>query len=166
MAKSEHARGATQPAGGTSEDLSAEEIATLLFAIEEEKLAGDVYEAFADLYDARIFDQIAGSEDRHLDALLRQADRLGVDTSELPTGTGEFLDAELQELYETLLAKGSLSYEDALEVGIHIENEDLLTLQAAQDETDDPGLDRAYASLEDGSENHLAAFTAAYELLG
>lgn len=166
MAKSGHGRGGKQPAGGTSAELSAEEVATLLYAIEEEKLAGDVYEALAELYDTKIFEQIARSEDRHLDALLRQADRLGVDISDLPSETGEFLDPSLQELYATLLATGSLSFEDALEVGIYIETEDLVTLQAAQDETDDLGLDRAYAALEDGSENHLAAFTSAYDLLG
>jgi hypothetical protein len=166
MAKSGHGRGGRQQAGGTSAEPSAEEVATLLYAIEEEKLAGDVYEALAALYDAKIFEQIARSEDRHMDALLRQADRLGVDTGDLPTATGEFLDPTLQALYDTLIAKGTLSYEDALEVGIRIETEDLVTLQAAQEETDDPALDRAYAALEDGSESHLAAFTAAYDLLG
>ena len=43
-------------------DLSTAEIETLLFNIEEEKLAGDVYEVLSDLYDLQIFDRIAASE--------------------------------------------------------------------------------------------------------
>ncbi len=143
--------------------LSPEETATLLYVIEEEKLAGDIYEAFVALYGTSIFVNIAESEDSHHAAVLVQADRLGVDTSFLPTEPGVYADPDLQALYDSLLAMGSVSYEAALEVGVLIETEDLISLQLAQDETDDPLLDRTYATLEDGSENHLAAFLGAQD---
>lgn len=147
-------------------ELSTAEIETLLFNIEEEKLAGDVYEALADIYDLRIFDRIAASEDRHLDALLDQADRLGIDTSTLPEEDGVFADPELQDLYDDLITWGSVSLTDALEVGVYIETMDLESLESSIELTTDATLDDVYASLLSGSVSHLAAFTSALEVFG
>lgn len=147
-------------------DLSTAEIETLLFNIEEEKLAGDVYEVLSDLYDLQIFDRIAASEDRHLDALLKQADRLGIDTSALPEEDGVYADPELQDLYDDLIAWGSVSLTDALEVGVYIETMDLESLASSIELTTDATLDDVYASLLSGSVSHLAAFTSALEVFG
>ncbi|HWT09848.1 MAG TPA: DUF2202 domain-containing protein [Roseomonas sp.] len=150
----------------TDATLSAAEIDILLFNIEEEKLAGDVYEALADLYDLKIFDRIAASEDRHLDALLNQAERLGVDVSALPEEEGVFANAELQALYDDLIVWGSTSLTAALEVGISIETMDLTSLAESIELTSDATLDAVYASLLAGSESHLAAFTSTLDLFG
>ena len=53
-----------------SSPLSAASTDELIYILEEEKLAGDIYEAFAELYDVQIFDRIGASEDRHFDAVL------------------------------------------------------------------------------------------------
>lgn len=152
--------------GAAAPSLSAEEAETLLFNIEEEKLAGDVYAAFAELYDLAIFDNIAASEDRHNAAVVNQADRLGVDTSGLPAEAGVFADPELQALYDQLIAWGSTSLTAALEVGVFIETADLEHLAESIAGTDDPILERVYESLLAGSESHLAAFTSALDVWG
>lgn len=152
--------------GAAAASLSAEEAETLLFNIEEEKLAGDVYAAFAELYDLAIFDNIAASEDRHTAAVVNAADRLGVDASGLPSEAGVFADPELQALYDQLIAWGSTSLTAALEVGVFIETADLEHLAESIAGTDDPLLDRVYGSLLAGSESHLAAFTTALDAWG
>ena len=90
-------------------------ISDLLYMLEEEKLAGDIYEAFYDLYGTTVFDQIAASEDSHYAALVGQADLIGLDISAIEaTPAGEYLNDDLQALYDALLDWGSTSEADAL----------------------------------------------------
>lgn len=134
-------------------------IATLLFMLEEEKLAGDIYEAFYDMYGLKIFDNIAQSEDNHFDALLAQAEALGLDVDEFVfEDAGTFVDPELQDMYDTLLAEGSLSLTDALEVGVLIEETDIIDISDAIEGVEGTVLADVYQNLLDGSLNHLDAF--------
>lgn len=150
-------------AGETVADAAYSEtaIAELMFMIEEEKLAGDVYEAFYELYGLKIFDRIAASEDRHFDALVAQAEALGIDTDTFVFAeAGTFEDPDLQELYELLIATGSASVTAALEVGAAIEQKDIDDIAAAIEEVDGTALAAVYGNLLDGSAAHLAAFDA------
>ncbi|SMO99294.1 hypothetical protein SAMN06265173_15211 [Thalassovita litoralis] len=137
------------------------DISTLLFMLEEEKMAGDLYEAFGDLYGTRFFDNIAASEDNHFDALLNQAEQLGLfGDSFVFADAGEFQNDELQDLYDALLAQGSQSLTDALEVGRLIELTDIDDITAAMSGVTDTVLEDVYQNLLDGSFSHLAAFEA------
>ena len=49
---------------------------------------------------------------------------------------GEFNNSELQDLYNDLIAKGSVSLYDALVVGATIEDVEIYDLNTAIDETD------------------------------
>lgn len=140
-------------------EITAESIADMLYVLEEEKLAGDIYEAFYDLYGAQIFDNIAASEDNHFDAMLNQAELLGIDTDVFvfePAGT--YVNPEVQELYDTLYEYGSTSLEAALEVGVIIEETDIADLKAAAEDVAGTQLESVYDSLLAGSMNHLEAF--------
>ena len=89
----------------TEVSYSDEVVAELIYMIEEEKLAGDVYEAFYDMYGLKIFDNIATSEDRHFDALIAQAETMGIDTDQFVFNEpGVFEDPELQALYDEMRA--------------------------------------------------------------
>jgi hypothetical protein len=142
-------------------ELSPAETDSLLFMIEEEKLAGDLYQAFYEQTGLAIFGRIAQSEDRHYDALIRQAERADLDLDELQAlDAGEFVNADLQSLYDQMLAEGSVSAESALAVGMAIEQADIADLQGAIDGLESPALIGVYSRLLAGSENHLAAFDA------
>lgn len=137
-------------------------IADLVYMIEEEKLAGDVYEAFYALYDVQIFENIAESEDRHFDALIKQAESLGIDVDVFlfePSGT--FVNDDLQALYDALVATGSLSLTDALEVGVAIEQKDMVDIAEAIAEVEGSRLAEVYDNLLSGSAHHLEAFEGA-----
>ena len=56
----------------TSPSLSAEEQDTLLWMREEEKLARDVYSRLYKVWKVRVFTNIAASEQRHMDAILKK----------------------------------------------------------------------------------------------
>lgn len=150
--------GKGQDDGGTTVDEAAI-IDELIFMLQEEKLAGDLYEAFYEQTGLKIFDRIAASEDKHMDALVRQAEALGVDVDAFVLEpTGSFVDPELQVLYDTLLAQGSVSPDAALEVGVLIETRDMVDLAAAAEAVEGTALEQAYLNLLAGSASHLDAF--------
>ncbi len=147
--------------GGTNATttvLDANESASLLFMIEEEKMARDVYDALFEQTGLAVFDNISNSEQKHFDALLNTAAKLGVDTSFVSNEVGVFENAEISNLYTELLEQGSASHTAALEVGALIEKVDIADLNDAIATTDIALLGQAYQRLLSGSENHLNAF--------
>lgn len=139
--------------------LSAEAIEELKFMIEEEELAGDLYEAFYEVYGEQIFANIEESEDQHFNALADYAENIGVDVDAFVFDTaGEFSNPELQEMYDTLLEQGLTSLEDALAVGVAIEEKDIVDIAAAAEAVPDTALADIYENLLQGSYAHLDAF--------
>ncbi|WGW03796.1 DUF2202 domain-containing protein [Tropicibacter oceani] len=146
---------ATQGAATISDAAAAE----LVYMIEEEKLAGDIYEAFYELYGLEVFNRIAQSEDRHFATLVAQAEALGIEVDSFVfEPAGEFENPELQEMYDDLLAAGSQSLQDALEVGKAIEEKDMEDIAEAAEAVEGTALATVYDNLLTGSSYHLAAF--------
>ncbi len=142
----------------TNNTLDSGDTASLLFMIEEEKMARDVYDALYEQTGLKIFDNISNSEQKHMNALLNAAAKLGVDTSTLNMDAGVFVNTEISDLYTQLLIQGSVSTTAALEVGALIEATDIADLQEAIATVDVTLLGQVYANLLNGSENHLNAF--------
>ena len=146
--------------------LTDEEENGILFMREEEKLARDVYLTFYEMYDSiPIFDNIAQSEQRHMDAVKTLIDRYGLEDPIAGNGIGEFTDQSLQDLYNTLIAQGS-TLTNALEVGAEIEEIDIIDLKEYMSQTDKTDILRVYGNLLRGSENHLRAFVKELEYNG
>jgi len=144
--------------------LSEEEVAGLLYMFEEEKLAMNIYDTAQESYDTNIFTNISDSEERHMDAVLTLLEANGIDVSALTSlPDGEFQNEELQSLYDTLIQQTLTSYEDALNVGIAIEETDMADLTTHLEETTDVEIVGVYTNLNDGSQNHLDAFTRVLE---
>jgi len=140
-------------------ELSADETASLLFMREEEKLARDVYNALFTTWGQPTFQNIAASEQAHMDEIKLLLDRYGLTDPAL--APGQFTDASLQTLYDQLVAQGSTSLADALKVGAAIEEIDILDLQTRLAQTDNADIQMVYNNLMNGSYNHLKAFTGA-----
>ena len=146
-----------------ADDLSDAEIEGILFMREEEKLARDVYQTLYDLWGQLIFQNIASSEQAHMDALGKLIERYELDDPVAGNDVGEFTDAVLQELYDQLVAEGSESLASALRVGATIEDLDIVDLQEHIAETDAPELQQVYENLMRGSRNHLRSFVSTLE---
>ncbi len=144
-------------------DLSDEEIEGILFMREEEKLARDVYQALFDLWGQPVFQNIADSEQAHMDAVKGLIDRYGLDDPVAGNGQGEFTNQDLQALYDELIATGSESLASALRVGAAIEEIDILDLQEHIGETNAADVVHVYENLLRGSRNHLRAFVSTLE---
>lgn len=137
--------------------LTEAEEATLLWMREEEKLARDVYLTLYKLWNKPVFAEIAESEQAHMDALLKKIELYGLIDPVLPE-VGSFSNPDLQSLYDELIARGQLSYVDALTVGATIEDLDIRDIGNAIAETAKLPLKTTYESLLEGSKNHLRAF--------
>lgn len=140
--------------------LTATEASNILFMKQEEKLARDVYQVLHAKWGHVTFENIAVSEQRHMDAVdgLIARYRL-IDTT--PTEAGKFTYSELQALYDELIALGSESLVDGLAVGVLIEQTDIADLKAALRTTREKPIRNVFSNLMDGSYNHLDAFTRA-----
>lgn len=138
-------------------DLSADEAAALLYMREEEKLARDVYNQMYTLWGTPSFQNIASSEQNHMDQIKLLMDRYTLaDPAQAP---GQFTDANLQALYNQLIAQGSVSVEEALKVGALVEQTDIADLQSRLAKTDNADVQLVYNNLMNASYNHLSAFT-------
>lgn len=146
---------ANLPASTQISDATAQE---LLYMAEEEKLAHDLYLALGGQHDARQFENIARAETRHLDAIRVLVGRYDLDDPTTDAPAGEFVDPDLQALYDNLLASGSLSLADAAQAGIAVETTDIADLTAAIEATEAPDVVQVLTSLRSGSTRHLAAF--------
>lgn len=152
-----------QVASAATTDLTPDEIADLLFMREEEKLARDVYLTLFDQWGIPVFQNIAASEQVHMDTMLSLINAYGLTDPVGSNEIGVFNDPTLQSLYDELIATGSQSAADALLVGAAIEEIDILDLQGSLAQTHKEDIVAAYHNLLAGSENHLRAFVSSWE---
>ena len=141
-----------------AESLSEAELAGLLYMREEEKLARDVYSTLYDTWGITIFTNIAQSEQTHTEAMRDLLVKYDIADPVADDTVGVFTNAELQQLYNDLVAKGTMSLEDALTVGVMIEELDIRDLQVEIDSTDNADIALVYENLLRGSRNHLRSF--------
>ncbi|BBB47111.1 DUF2202 domain-containing protein [Pelolinea submarina] len=146
--------------------LSDQETTDLLYMREEEKLAHDVYINLYDKWGLPVFSNIASSESTHTASVLTLLNRYGIADPALGLAEGQFQNADLQALYDTLTKQGSLSLGDALKVGAAIEEIDILDLQDTIANTTQADIRLVYENLLAGSSNHLRAFVNTLQQTG
>jgi len=152
------------------------------FMREEEKLARDVYATVFDYFGAQgltltVFDNIAQSEQRHMNAVKTLLDNFGIpDSASFIAGEEDYpnscVDTQclfkndvLDALYEKLITDGKASPLAAFLVGALIEEADMTDLaRAIADAEGYPDIQAVYANLLCGSGNHLRAFAWNIEL--
>ncbi len=153
------------------------------FVREEEKLARDVYATLYDYFYSHdmtlgIFNNIAYSEQKHMDAMLKLLEKYGIDDSAKFDGQGEYPDScreydedgedeklcsfnntDLDNLYFQLITDGKASSLAAFLVGAYIEELDISDLGEAITHAEGyPNIQSVYEHLLCGSGNHLRAF--------
>lgn len=140
-------------------NVTTEELESLTFMVEEEKIARDVYITLNSKWGASVFNSISFSEQKHMDAI---KNLLEVYEQPFP-GTletiGIFENEFLQSLFNDLIARGSESLTEALKVGALIEEIDINDLDNLRKTVvEEAAIDYVYAQLIKCSENHLRAF--------
>jgi hypothetical protein len=144
----------------SSDNLLTElEISSLQHMREEEMLAHDVYIFLAELYTVPVFRNIAKSELVHTEHVKELIEKFSLEDPAADHQPGVFKDAHIQELYDGLTKKGSTSLQDAIVVGLTIEDLDIADLEVAlESEVDNEDIVEVYNFLLMGSKNHMKAF--------
>lgn len=119
--------------------LSEDEKRLISYQYSEEMLARDAYAHFFALYGDRTFQNIAESEQKHMDAVKTLLDRYSLP---VPTGYGE-----LQSTFDTLKTEGEKGKKEALEVGLKIETLDIEDMVKAVKATDNDDLKIVFANI-------------------
>jgi len=139
--------------------LTAIEQDDLSFLREEEKLARDVYLFNKERYGANIFDNIASSEQTHMDKVLELLELAGLDDPIKTNAIGDFNNAELASLYRELTEQSSVSLVEALKVGALIEDLDIDDIEKMMAHTTNTSVLKVYSNLVCGSKNHIRSYT-------
>ena len=142
------------PAG----ELSEEEKQALLYMVEEEKLARDIYQFLYEKWGLPIFQNIARSEQQHIDSLRALLQKYGIEDPTFREPTGSFKNPEITDLYDQLVAEGSMGLVDAIKVGLTIEEKDIYDLQEWLAKVDNEDIRVVFCNLMKGSRNHLRSF--------
>jgi hypothetical protein len=151
----EQGHGIGDVASGT---LTAEQKTVLTEMAAEEKVAYDLYIAFAQKYDETVFSRVAQAETKHLAAVRTLLERYGITDPTVGLDAGKFSTDSAQKLYDSLLAQGSASVDAAFEAARTVEKTDIADLTAASVGVTAPDVRAVYTNLLAGSERHLVAF--------
>ena len=146
-------------------ELSDDEIDSLLFMREEEKMARDVYLTQYETWNDSVFSNIADSEQEHMDAIVPLLDKYNLEDPVIDE-VGVFYNPELQELYTELDERGYTAHMEALHVGAYIEEVDMHDIQVAMDKMEHEDIISVYEELLKGSRNHLRSFVSKIEAEG
>ena len=130
----------------------------LKYLVEEEKLAGDIYDLAESLYGDRVFANISRAEDNHADQVRLLLDRYDVKDPSATREAGEFRDKDLQRLYDRLAARVSKSREKAVKAAILIEKTDIADLKTLLRNDLPADAEQVAENLLAGSQRHLVAF--------
>ena len=150
----------------TNTPLSEQEIQGLTHMVEEEKLAGDVYQTLYTKTGLINFKNITESERRHQAALQNLLRQYGIADPTTGKGVGEFTQSTFSHLYQVLVKQGSLSSADALKVGLKIEDLDIFDLEKEMEHTQRASILQVYENLTRGSRNHLRSFNRSLRQMG
>ncbi|MFH1119856.1 MAG: DUF2202 domain-containing protein [Bacteroidota bacterium] len=141
------------------EPLSQAETDALLLMREEELLARDVYSALYVIYHVPVFNNISKSEQQHTNAVLRLLVKYNLEDPALNHQPGIYVNQNLQTLYTTLVARGEISWIEALRVGATIEDLDIKDLMDLTEMADNQDIRLVFTNLTKGSRNHLRSFS-------
>lgn len=144
---------------GVTYGITQEEVDGLIHMRIEEKLARDVYTVLGTTYNAQVFLNIKLSEQAHMDAVKRMLDKYSISDPLTTDEVGVFPNETFQALYDQYIVQGSVTLNEALLVGVAIEDLDITDLDyQLTTVVTNSGITNLYTNLKAGSVSHLAAF--------
>lgn len=148
----------------TNQTLTEADKAASLFMLEEEKLARDTYAYLDNLWSVNQFANIKNSEQTHMDSVEGLLIQYNIKYTILPFG--EFVNQDMQNLYNQFVIDGAISQANALQIGATIEDLDIVDLETNINATNNTEIISVFGRLQCGSRNHLRSFVSAIENSG
>lgn len=156
---------ATADASNSTGETGVAQVATitelkdlLVYLVQEEKLAHDLYVELADSSGIRKFSNILQSETQHVSAIQTLLSTYGITDPTVGLDPGEFVNQELQDLYDSLLASGTASSAGAIAAGVAVEETDIADIERMLDNDLPVDVEAVLNQLLSASYKHLSAF--------
>ena len=130
----------------------------LTFIVQEEKLAHDLYVQLASTSGAQQFQNVLNSESTHISLVQGLLTTYNIVDPTVGLAEGEFVNQDLQALYDSLLASGSVDRAGAIAAGIAVEEKDIADIEVMLASDLPSDVASVLERLLSGSQNHLAAF--------
>ena len=130
----------------------------LTFIFQEEKLAHDLYVQLASTSGAQQFQNVLNSESTHISLVQGLLTTYNIVDPTVGLAEGEFVNQDLQALYDSLLASGSIDRAGAIAAGIAVEEKDIADIEVMLASELPSDVVSVLERLLSGSQNHLAAF--------
>ena len=130
----------------------------LTFIVQEEKLAHDLYVQLASTSGAQQFQNVLNSESTHISLVQGLLTTYNIVDPTVGLAEGEFINQDLQALYDSLLASGSVDRAGAIAAGIAVEEKDIADIEVMLASDLPSDVASVLERLLSGSQNHLAAF--------
>ena len=130
----------------------------LTFIFQEEKLAHDLYVQLASTSGAVQFQNVLNSESTHISLVQGLLTTYNIVDPTVGLAEGEFVNQDLQALYDSLLASGSVDRAGAIAAGIAVEEKDIADIEVMLASELPSDVASVLERLLSGSQNHLAAF--------
>ena len=154
--ESTEAQDSDETAADPSQKVNVYEMLT--FIVQEEKLAHDLYVQLASTSGAQQFANIVNSESTHISLVQGLLVSYDIVDPTVGLAEGEFVNQDLQALYDTLLASGSVDRAGAIAAGIAVEEKDIADIEVMLASELPSDVVSVLERLLSGSQNHLAAF--------
>ena len=139
--------------------ITATQKAQLIYIIQEEKLARDVYAALAAKGFSQKFGNITQSEQTHMNLMAGVLKTYGIANPTTGLKAGVFKDKTLTALYAKIMKTAPNSYAEAMAAGVLIEKTDIIDLEKMISGFTQIDAKTVLNSLLSGSQKHLAAFS-------
>ena len=139
--------------------VTATQKAQLIYIIQEEKLARDVYTALAAKGYSQKFANISRSEQTHMNLLAGILKTYGIADPTIGLKPGVFKDKNLTALYAKIMKTAPNSSAEAIAAGVLIEKTDITDIEKMLKGFTQVDIKSVLNSLLSGSKNHLAAFS-------
>ena len=130
----------------------------LTFIVQEEKLAHDLYVQLASTSGAVQFQNVLNSESTHISLVQGLLTTYNIVDPTVGLAEGEFVNQDLQALYDSLLVSGSVDRAGAIAAAIAVEEKDIADIEVMLASELPSDVASVLERLLSGSQNHLAAF--------
>lgn len=155
--------GTTTGSATPGRTLASADVAGLLTVRAEDKAGEDAYRMFANRYGRPVFANLAASQVSQAQTITMMMSRFGVSDPTSGAPAGSFTDPTAQRMYDTMMAAGSASADQALKAMAAFEREHAADLQRLQSQTSQPDLRQMYATMMRASASHLDACNQAMD---
>lgn len=141
--------------GNDKAELNDQAKQKIIYMIEGEKLARDLYYKFSDKYDYPNFEQLYKAEQTQKQALQKLAEKYGLENPAAKKGIGEFKNPQIQNYYDSYLKQGNKNLSEAIKSSNKAEEIAALIYPQALSKTNKKDVKFVLKRLNIAAKNHL-----------